>query len=93
MPRRVAVAMAGMFLAWLIGCLWGYHAGSADVTAQWQAAAKQEVLTQQVVVKNDHSAAVRQEDWGRIGQISREQVDALRKADATCHPITADELR
>jgi hypothetical protein len=101
-PRAALVAFLGACLVWVGAFLFGYHAGRASTYSEWEAAvAKQRTLEASTLEakKDDQenvAAVARAEEWQRLSELlkqDRDQVDALRKTDSFCHPITGAELQ
>ena len=96
LARRFAIGVAALVIAIYCATIYGDHVGLRDKQAQWDAAnakaAAQAVQRDQqapiVADANIEIAALRKQ-----AKIDQEQINALRKVDATCRPISADELR
>src|SRR5581483_2393257 len=96
--RKVAIRTGVAIVVAYIVLMYGYHTGMAEKAAQWQAANRRAAAEEHLRDKaaaNDAAAAAAQEA-GVLSvqrQKDQEQIDALRKADAACHPISRDQLR
>lgn len=96
--RTVAIRIGiAIILAYCV-LMYGHHAGVVEVQAAWDAAnaqaakqSKQRDLNEAKAAGAD--AAEQTTDLQGQQKSDQEQIDALRKADADCHPITGDQLR
>jgi len=94
--RGVAIRVAAaVVLGYALSIYW-YHVGSADKQLQWNAANAQ--AEAQAELRDKEAPAVADADseletLRNAVKADEEQINALRKADAACHPIDGDQLR
>jgi hypothetical protein len=96
--RPLAIAGAVTAAVGFGAFLYGEHDGRADITAQWNAAnARVDAERKQRDADAAHAsaadAAQAAADLKAGHNTNQEQVDALRKVDAVCHPIAGNQLR
>jgi hypothetical protein len=96
--RKVAIRIGiGVVLGYLI-LIYGYRHGTDNKQAEWDAAnarvaaqIKQRDADEASAAGADAATAISALQAGQ--KLDQEQVNALRKLDANCHPIIGDQLR
>lgn len=96
--RKIAIRIAvGVICAYLL-TMYAYHIGIADKKAEWDRANARAAA--EIKQRDDNAAVQGATDAADIAanlqagkKLDQEQVDALRKLDASCHPIVGDQLR
>lgn len=94
--RHLAFAAAAIVIAIYGATIYGNHIGSVDMKAQWNAANAK--ATAQSVARDQQAPAVADADieiksLRQQAQADMELINALRKADGICHPLSVDQLR
>ncbi len=94
---RVFAIRAAIFVTVAyIGALYAYHLGTADKQAQWNAANARAAA--QIAQRDQEAPAVADAKievaaLRKAAALDQEQINALRHADATCHPLSVNQLR
>lgn len=96
--RGAAIHAAIVVVAGYMLAIWCYHVGASDRQAKWDAQNRRVAAALGRRDVDAAKAALNQEavDASDLKtEATKDQgiVDALKKSDAVCHPITADELR
>lgn len=98
LARKLAIRTAVAVVAAYVLAIYAYHLGSADKQTQWDAQNRRvaAALDRRDVDAAKAALAGEAADASDLKtEASQDQgiVDALKDRDATCHPITADQLR
>lgn len=96
--RKAALFIAGAIVFAMIFMSYGAKLGAEDVHDQWDAANARvaaEILKRDKTAADNASTDETAADAELEGDALKDQgiIDALKKLDATCHPITAGQLR
>lgn len=96
--RRAAFITAGLIVFAMFFMSYGAKLGAEDKQGQWDAANAR--IAAEILKRDKTAAQAASDDEAQAeteleGDALKDQgiIDALKKLDATCHPITAGQLR